>query len=96
MAQRKERMRRSGLVVVGETPAFQCNVPGCGAQFFPEERDRWQRHVVDCAKANREELHRAAQAIKEGPIPVFDPEAADFAREHGSFMRKPGDRKRPR
>lgn len=72
-------------------PKYRCNI--CGTHFFEDEEQDWLRHLRRCAKINRERIeHEAKEALKE-VIPVFDQEAFDFLKEHGSFKRKPGSRK---
>lgn len=64
-------------------PAYKCLVPGCGAQFYAEEQEKFTRHVAKCAARNRDALEELAEArpFKGTPFgEAIDPEAAEYVR----------------
>lgn len=72
------------LVLPGSVETFECQVPGCGENFY--HRHRYLRHVPQCAARHRERLieesERHAAEVDADPFQrVWDPEALEWVQK---------------
>jgi hypothetical protein len=65
-----------------------CTVPGCEVRFYADQKDAWQRHVGNCARANMDRIKAATK------LPAFmedyDPEISQHMRGVGERMIEEG------
>lgn len=64
-------------------PDMRCLL--CGCPFWKDQRGRYERHIVQCVKANEERIHGLRPAVKNPHIfsgRAYDPDLKRWIERH--------------